>query len=114
MSSAVYQGTYLEDGWEAKGRDPVSWIMELHRPWWREPDRTLLIVDDVERCLERISDRGAPTKFEKLGYLRRVQENYLRLADVMERVVVVDTPELEDIVRTATFQMEVLIGPKRD
>ena len=73
---------------------------------------TLLIVDDVERCLSRVSGRGTPTKFERVGYLRRVQENYLRIAETLDKVVVVDTPDLNEIVRTATFQVEVLLGPK--
>jgi dTMP kinase len=112
LSSAAYQGTYLEEEWEPRGKDPVAWIMELQRPWWRAPDLTLLIVDDVESCLSRVSSRGTPTKFEKVGYLRRVQDNYIRIAVTMEKVVVVDTPDLEAIVRAATFQVEVLIGPK--
>lgn len=110
MSSAAYQGTYLEEEWEAKGRDPVSWIMELHRGWWREPDITFLIVDDVERCLERASGRGPLTKFERVGYLTRVQENYLRMKGLVERVVVIDTPDLEDIIEAVLGRVEAILG----
>ncbi len=113
MSSAAYQGSYLEPEWETKGRDPVSWIMDLHRPWWIPPDLTLLIVDDIDRCLERVAERGPTTKFERRDYLERVQVNYLRLAETSEGVVVLDDPELEDLVNSALGRVEALRGQRR-
>lgn len=110
MSSAAYQGTYLEPEWETRGRDPVAWIMDLHRPWWLTPDLTVLIVDDIDRCLERVSDRGPKTKYERRNYLERVQDNYLRLAEVTEGVVVLDDPDLEGLVEGVLGRVEALLG----
>jgi dTMP kinase len=110
MSSAAYQGTYLEPAWETRGRDPVAWIMDLHRPWWIAPDLTVLIVDDIDRCLERVTNRGPKTKFERRDYLERVQANYQRLAEVTEGVVVLDDPDLEDLVEGALGRVEALLG----
>ena len=110
MSSAAYQGTYLEPEWETKGRDPVAWIMDLHRQWWIPPDLTVLIVDDIDRCLDRVKDRGPTTKFERQDYLERVQANYLRIAEFTEGVVVLDDPELEDLVEGVLGRVEALRG----
>jgi dTMP kinase len=113
MSSAAYQGTYLEEEWETRGRDPVAWIMAQHRPWWIEPDLTVLIVDDVDRCLARVSNRGPTSKFERRDYLERVQANYLSIADTSEGVVVVDDPELEDIEAAVLGRIEAMLGKTR-
>jgi dTMP kinase len=110
MSSAAYQGTYLEEEWETRGRDPVAWIMAQHRPWWIEPDLTVLIVDDVDRCLERVTKRGPTSKFERRDYLKRVQANFLRIAETTDGVVVVDDPDLEDIETAVLGRIEAMLG----
>jgi len=110
MSSAAYQGTSLEGAWEPLGQDPVMWIMDVQRRWWLQPDLTVLIVDDVERCLSRVSQRGRRTKFEHAAYLTRVQENYIRLADVLEGVTVVEEPMLEALVQAVLGRVEALLG----
>ena len=110
MSSAAYQGTSLEGSWEMKGQDPVMWIMDVQSRWWLQPDLTVLIVDDVERCLSRVSQRGRRTKFERAAYLTRVQENYIRLADVLEGVTVVEEPRLDALVQAVLGRVEALLG----
>ena len=113
MSSAAYQGTYLEEEWETKGMDPVAWIMDMHRHWWLVPDLTVLIVDDIDSCLSRVVDRGPTTKFEHRDYLERVQENYLRIAEFTEGVVVLDQPELDPLVEAVLGRVEALLGNSR-
>jgi dTMP kinase len=113
MSSAAYQGTYMEHEWETKGRDPTAWIMGLHHNWWLVPDITVLIIDDVGRCLERVKDRGMTSKYERHEYLERVQKNYLRLAEVNENVVVLDDPDLETLVQAVLGRVEALLGNHR-
>jgi dTMP kinase len=110
MSSAAYQGTALEERWEVRGQDPVTWIMEIQRPWLLVPDLTLLIVDDIGRCLSRVAGRGRPTKFERAAYLERVQRNYVRLSEVMDGVAVVEEPELERLVEAVLGRIETVIG----
>ena len=110
MSSAAYQGTSLEGSWEMMGQDPVVWIMDVQRRWWLQPDLTVLVVDDVERCLSRVAKRGRRTKFERAAYLTRVQENYLRLADVLEGVTVVEEPALDALVQAVLGRVEALLG----
>jgi dTMP kinase len=113
MSSAAYQGTYMEAEWETRGRDPVAWIMDMHRPWWIEPDLTVLIVDDIDRCLARVAERGPLSKFERRAYLERVQANYLAIAETTDGVVVVDDPELEDLVAAVLGRVEAMLGNTR-
>ena len=113
MSSAAYQGTYLEEQWETRGRDPVAWIMDQHRPWWTVPDLTVLIVDDIDRCLARVKERGPTSKFERRNYLERVQANYLRIAETTDGVVVVDDPELPDIEAAVLGRVEAMLGNTR-
>ena len=113
MSSAAYQGTYLETEWETKGRDPVAWIMEQHRPWWIEPDLTVLIVDNIDRCLDRVTSRGPTSKYERRDYLKRVQSNYMRIAETTDGVVVVDDPDLPDIEAAVLGRVEAMLGTTR-
>ncbi len=113
MSSAAYQGTYLEEEWETKGRDPVAWIMEMHRQWWIAPDLTVLIVDDIDRCLDRVGRRGSATKFERRDYLERVQVNYLRIAEMSDGVVVLDDPDLDNLTEGVLGRVEALLGEGR-
>jgi thymidylate kinase len=84
--------------------------MDLHRQWWILPDLTMLIVDDIDNCLDRVKDRGPTTKFERRDYLERVQANYLRIAEFTEGVVVLDDPELEDLVEGVLGRVEALRG----
>jgi dTMP kinase len=113
MSSAAYQGTYMEEQWETRGKDPVAWIMDAHRPWWIKPDLTVLIVDDIDRCLARVEKRGAPSKFERRDYLKRVQTNYMRIAETSEGIVVIDDPDLKDIENAVLGRIEAMLGRER-
>ena len=99
-----------EPEWETKGRDPVAWIMDLHRRWWNRPELTVLIVDDIDRCLDRVNARGPTTKFERRDYLERVQGNYLRIAEMFEGVVVLDDPDLDTITEGVLGRVEALLG----
>ncbi|MEM3086008.1 MAG: dTMP kinase [Halobacteria archaeon] len=78
-SRLAYQGETL------RGRvagDPVEWLREAHRPWSVWPDRTVLLVLDPREAVRRLQGRrGGRTAFEKERFLRRVQENYLRVAE---------------------------------
>jgi dTMP kinase len=113
MSSAAYQGTYLEEEWETKGIDPVALIMEMHRHWWIVPDLAFLITDDIDSCIGRVVERGPTTKFERRDYLERVQENYLRIAEFTEDIVVLDDPELETLVEGVLGRVEAMLGNSR-
>ena len=113
-SRVAYQGATLRDVIP----DPVRWIRDLHRSWSPIPDLTLLFVLDpaiaVKRCLFRSdcqnsqssdskSERPKPEKFEREGFLRSVEENFLWLAKAEpERFVLIDADrELEEVTESA-------------
>lgn len=67
---------------------PMEYIIGIHKPWTRPPDRTIYLDVDPETGAAR---SGATNKFEQTSYLHRVRENYERLIDAEpDRFVRVD------------------------
>jgi dTMP kinase len=86
-STAAYQGVTLI----GIVPDPVAWIREIYRPWNLCPNRTLLLLLDPQLSVQRISTRSEREKFERLEFLRQVDRNFRRLADLEpERFVSID------------------------
>ena len=75
-STYAYQGAQLEDEME----DPIHWLKELSNSRILIPDRTFIFVIDPEKSLARIQNRSKLIPFERLSFLEKVQENYLKLA----------------------------------
>ena len=75
-SRFAYQAVTLKDRFP----DPMAWIQDMHRGWTVVPDLTILFDIEPETAVMRCGDRGDKTKFEKIGFLEDVRENYLRLA----------------------------------
>lgn len=87
-SRYAYQAVTLKD----RFANPMQWIQDIHEGWTIDPDMTILFDIDPEIAVERCGNRGAQTKFEKIGFLEEVRANYLRLAaDNPERFVVINT-----------------------
>ncbi|MHB8118480.1 MAG: dTMP kinase [Methanothrix sp.] len=89
-STAAYQGVTLR----GIVSDPVSWIQSIYRPWNLLPDRTLLFVLDPHVALQRMQSRRGRQKFERLEFLRLVDENFRRMAALEpERFVQIDAEQ---------------------
>jgi dTMP kinase len=89
-STAAYQGVTLS----GIVPDPVSWIQSIYRPWNLRPDRTLLFVLDPHAALQRMQSRQGRQKFERLEFLRSVDENFRRMAALEpERFVQIDAEQ---------------------
>ena len=89
-STAAYQGVTLS----GIVPDPVSWIQSIYRPWNLRPDRTLLFVLDPRAALQRMQSRKGRQKFERLEFLRSVDENFRRMAVLEpERFVQIDAEQ---------------------
>ncbi len=87
-SRYAYQAVTLKD----RFANPMQWIQDIHGGWTIDPDMTILFDIDPKIAVERCGNRGAQTKFEKIGFLEEVRANYLRLAaDNPERFVVINT-----------------------
>ena len=89
-STAAYQGVTLR----GIVPDPVSWIQSIYRPWNLRPDKTLLFVLDPRVALQRMQSRQGRQKFERLEFLRLVDENFQRMAALEpERFVLIDATQ---------------------
>ncbi len=89
-STAAYQGVTLR----GVVPDPVLWIQSIYRPWNLLPDRTLLLVLEPHIALQRMQSRRGLQKFEKLEFLRFVDENFRRMAALEpQRFVQIDAEQ---------------------
>jgi dTMP kinase len=102
-SRYAYQGATLSDMFD----DALAWVQGLHRGWTVVPDMTILFTIDPEIAVSRCGVRGEKTKFEKLEFLKKVHDNFLRLAgEEPQRFVIIDAgEELETVGR----EVEVVI-----
>ena len=94
-SRYAYQGVTLSDDFD----DALAWIQGIHRGWTVVPDMTILFTIDPAVAVSRCGVRGEKTKFEKLEFLKKVQDNFLRLArEEPRRFVIIDAgAELEKV-----------------
>ena len=107
-STAAYQGVTLSK----VITDPVSWIQNIFRPWDRVPDKTLLFLLDPEEALKRMRSRPGRDKFERLDFLKSVDENFRRMASMdPERFVLIDASQDQRAVAAeAMAALQKLIG----
>ena len=84
-------------------KDPIKWLKKIHEPFSVVPDRTILLVTDVDVAIERISGKGRKRiKLEDKDFLKKVQRNYLELAeDEKERFIEIDANAEMDFVERA-------------
>ncbi|MCE8426191.1 MAG: dTMP kinase [Candidatus Methanoperedens sp.] len=94
-SRYAYQGATLKNKFD----DAMEWIENIHEGWTLVPDLTILFTIDPSIAVSRCCDRGDKTKFEKIEFLRSVQENFLLLAEKEPgRFVLIDAGRELDIV----------------
>ncbi|MBE0522031.1 MAG: dTMP kinase [Candidatus Methanoperedenaceae archaeon] len=94
-SRYAYQGVTLAGLFD----DAMGWIQGIHKAWTVVPDLTILFKIDPAVAVERCGNRGNHTKFEKIEFLRKVQDNFLKLAgQEQERFVVVDAGKAQEAV----------------
>ncbi len=103
-SRYAYQGATLSDDFD----DALAWVQGIHRGWTVVPDMTILFTIDPAVAVSRCGVRGEKTKFEKLEFLKKVQDNFLRLArEEPRRFVIIDAgAELEKVEREAEMRIK--------
>jgi dTMP kinase len=74
-STLAYQTASLQGRLD----DPMGWLWNINQRIIRIPDVTYYFVLEVEKALERMSDRPDRSKFEKLDFLRKVDGNYRKV-----------------------------------
>lgn len=70
--------------------DNFAWLLDANLRISVRPDITFLLALPPERMPERISERAERSRFEKLDFLREVDQNYRRLAGSDDTIVVID------------------------
>lgn len=102
-STAAYQGVTLR----GIVPDPVRWIINLCEPWDIKPEMTLLFALDPSTALERIKSRGNREKFERLEFLKDVDNNFRLIAALnSNRFVVIDANQnIDDVAKDAFSAM---------
>jgi len=98
-STLAYQTALLED----RLPDPMGWLLSINRPIILRPDITFFFHIDPKASLERLSARNGRSKFEKLDYLRKVDDNYRKVEKLDPTFVRIDASRpletvIEDVV----------------
>lgn len=104
-STVAYQSAKL-DG-DATDTD---WLIEINSDFVRRPDATILLDMDPRDSLGRVGSRGEEvSKFENLGFLEQVRDNYLRLAERFGFHVIDASRGREDVLRDVMAVIEGLV-----
>jgi dTMP kinase len=94
-SRYAYQGVTLSTLFD----NPMEWIQTIHKGWTIAPHLTILLTIDPSVAVSRCGIRGNHTKFEKIEFLKKVQENFLKLAErEPKRFVLIDAGKELDVV----------------
>ena len=92
-STYAYQGAQLE----GMVKNPMKWLQDLSLNRIVIPDRTFIFLIDPTKSLARIKHREKLVPFERVSFLKKVQDNYLKLS-VEKRVMKIDgTKNIEEL-----------------
>lgn len=83
-STVAYQAAFLQKDFDG---DPFVWLLDANMKISIHPDLTVLLTIPPELGLKRIRGRRKISRFERLGFLRRVNKNYVRLARLDKSIV---------------------------
>ncbi|MDI6855328.1 MAG: dTMP kinase [Candidatus Thermoplasmatota archaeon] len=108
-SSYAYQGVQLRKILAEKGIDSVEWLKSVQRPLTIVPDLTLLLVIEPELALARIKFR-MKSKFERVKFLKQVQELYFEFAAREKRYKKLDaTKSVEELAAEGIKEIKKLM-----
>lgn len=108
-STYAYQGARLE----GVVRDPIQFLRRASE-WVLPPDLTFLLRVPPEIGMERIGGRAKRARFEDLSFLKKVAENYERLAGSPRYVVVDGTRPADAVAANAVDVIEKRLKPRRE
>ncbi len=89
-STVAYQAAHLHQKFGGRPSEYIWYLMAVSEPVIQKPDLTLLLDVDPEISLKRLVERPGLEKFETLGNLRLVRQNYLDIARISKHVKVID------------------------
>ena len=94
------ESTYTYQGAQIEGlvNNPIKWLKELSNNRIIIPDRTFIFVIDPKDSLARIQHRNNLIPFEKMSFLEKVNNNYLKLTTGKRFVKVDATKTINELV----------------
>lgn len=93
-STYSYQGAQLEN----QINDPIKWLQELSEDRILIPDRTFLFVIQPKESLARIQQRDKLLPFERVSFLEKVHNNYLKISKDKRFLKIDATKKIGEIV----------------
>ena len=105
-STVAYQGAALE---KEMGENAVSWLLNLNGPVVRHPDVTILLTSDPKVAMNRVGNHGELSKFEREGYLTKVQDIYLTLAREARWTVVDSNGKLPEVLEAVKKAIQAYV-----
>ncbi|MEF8873474.1 MAG: dTMP kinase [Candidatus Thermoplasmatota archaeon] len=88
-STAAYQSAHEEID--------LGYSLEIQKPFILKPSMTFLLDIDPEISLGRISDREEKSKYERLNFLKDVRNNYLKIAEEHDWIIIDANQDLKDV-----------------
>jgi dTMP kinase len=94
-STYAYQAAQLDK----KIDDPIKFLKELSEGRIITPDRTFLFLIDPKKSINRIKNRGKLIPFEEILFLKKVQDNYIKLSKEARFLEIDATKPIKSIVK---------------
>jgi dTMP kinase len=92
-STYAYQGAQLKE----EINNPIKWLKELSKNRIPIPDRTFVFLINPKESLARIQNRDKLIPFERISFLKKVHENYLKLMDGKRFMKIDATKKIEEL-----------------
>jgi len=105
-STYAYQGAQLDGIMDFKSA--LQWFQWIYEPMRLDPDLVIYVDIEPEEGLRRIYGRERKEKFERLEFLQRVRELYLKMAEDFEFFVVDGSKPVEEVYRLALEKLREL------
>ena len=93
-STYAYQGVQLQDFI----KEPIKWLKALALNRIPVPDRTYIFLIEPKLSIKRIQNRENLIPFEKVSFLEKVHENYLKLAIGKQFMKIDASKKIDDLV----------------
>ncbi len=94
-STFAYQSVQLER--EMGIERAIEWFEKIYEPMRFDPELVFLITVEPEEGIRRIYGREKKEKFEKVEFLRKVQDVFINLADRYGFIIVDGNEELDTV-----------------
>ena len=86
-STLAYQSVTLQPYF---ARGAMEWLRSVNAPLIIQPTATFLLLIDPEDAMKRLGSRNGREKFEKLDFLRQVDEIYRQIAREDPSYIIID------------------------